>query len=181
MDHARTQYDDPLLSWRPQEPCKPVAETAQPACLAVAAADSSDPSDQTDPSDHLPADFAPIWDVLEHHRGQENAITAPRIADSASLYQDLAPANRGTKVRKILELSQDAWPWPVCGDSDGYYLAETPDELAHAYAALSSRAMCIFRRRRSLRRAAQRAGFTHLGHGRWQETKGGQALTNPVR
>ncbi len=165
MEHARIQYDDPLLSWRPQEPGKPVAEIAQPACTVIAAADPSDLSDQTDPTAHLPPDFAPIWTVLEQHRGQQNAITAPRIADSAGLYQDLAPANRGTKVRKVLELSQDWWPWPICGDSEGYYLADTAEELAHAYATLSSRAVAIFRRRRSFRRAAQRVGFTHLGHG----------------
>jgi hypothetical protein len=86
---------------------------------------------------------------------------------AAGLWPDLSPANRGTRVRKLLETFQDYWPFPICGDSDGYYVASTHDDLNHYCANLRSRALAILRRYRSTRLAGLRAGFTHHGHGRW--------------
>ena len=110
-----------------------------------------------------------IWAVLAHHRGQAAAITAPAIAEAAGLWPDVTPVNRGTRVRKVLELAQDVWPWPVCGDGDGYYLAVTADEMTHYCAQVRSRALCNLRRFASFRKAGKRVGFPYLGHGRWAD------------
>jgi hypothetical protein len=158
MDHTSPHYDDPLFAWAPQAPCMASAPAAQQACTDASAGGVD-----------VPAEFAPIWAVLARHRGQAAAITAPAIAAAAGLWPDVATVNRGTRVRKVLELAQDVWPEPLCGDSDGYYLAATAEEIAHAYANLTSRGKCIFRRRRSLRRAARAAGWQDLGHGRWAD------------
>jgi hypothetical protein len=166
MDHARAQYDDPLFAWQP--PCKPAAPAVPIVC--------SEPAGSRPPAPDLPAEFALIWAVLEHHRGAEHAITAPNIADSAGLWPDMAPANRGTRVRKILEITQDCWPWPICGDTSGYYLAATAEELNHYMANLRSRAICTLRRYGTVRKLAKRAGFYHLGRGRFADPATGEGV-----
>jgi hypothetical protein len=143
-----------LFAWAAQHTCTSQEPTLQPPCTPPAQAD-------------LPPEARPIFAVLAAHRGAACAITAPRIAAAAGLWPDLGDANRGTKVRKILELTQDAWPFPVCGDSDGYYVAATPEELTHYCANLRSRALCILRRFASVRTSGRRAGHTYHGHGRW--------------
>jgi hypothetical protein len=148
---------DDLFAWAEQRSCRPPAPPVQPICMASA------PQAPTD----LPDGYREIVAVLRHHRGAESAITAPQIAQTAGLWPDLSPVNRGTKVRKVLELTQDFWPFPICGDSDGYYVAATADELTHYCANLRSRALCILRRFASSRRAGRRAGFTYHGRGRW--------------
>lgn len=142
---------DDLFTWAEQQRALPV----QPAC--------------TPPADPLqtPPEWPQIWAILEGHRGQAAAITAPQIAAAAGLWPHLSETNRGTKVRKILELAQDSWPAPICGDADGYYVAADPAELDHYCANLRSRALCIHRRFASFRRAGRRAGFQYHGHGRW--------------
>ena len=188
MDQSRTISDLPLFAAAAQRPCTPAATPVQPSCAAPAsgAARASRAAPETVPLGHsqgvrgaenaplaatlpLPPEFVAIWDVLERHRGQATAITAPAIAATAGLWPDATPANRGTRVRKVLELSQDQWPWPVCGDADGYYLAATAEELCHCCASLQSRALCIHRRFASVRNVARRCGFTYLGHGRWAD------------
>jgi len=144
-----------LLSWRPppQPACKPIAPDPQPACNLP-----------------LPADLLAIFRVLDSHQGAASAITAPEIAAAAALYTDSSPANRGTRIRKLLEQYQDAWPWPICGDANGYYRAATAAELSHYCANLRSRAMCDLRRFATVRRHGRRAGFTYLGKGRWADS-----------
>lgn len=147
-----------LLSWRPPQPvCNPIAPPLQPVCKPAA------------PVPCIPAEWPAIWTVLHQHQGSDQAITAPRIAQSAGLWIDTSPANAGTRVRKIIELTQDFWPWPICGDQDGYYLALNAAELSHYATNLRSRAIGIHRRAASLRRAARRAGFVYLGRGRYAD------------
>jgi len=149
-----------LFTWAEQHPCQaPAAPVQQPRISPSVPSVSSVPA--------LPSEFSAIWAVLELHRGADFAITAPEIALTAGLWPEMSPANCGTKVRKILEITQDYWPWPVCGDRDGFYLAATAEEMAHYSANLRSRAMGILRRFASHRRAGRRAGFEYLGHGRW--------------
>lgn len=156
---------DDLFQWVEQHPCTASAAPPQPVCIAPA-----DPL-QTPPD--LPAEFAAIWKILEQHRGAASAITAPQIAAAAGLWPDMSPANAGTKVRKILEQTQDWWPWPVCGDSEGFYLAVTAEEMAHYSANLRGRFGSIIKRFVSHRRAGVRVGFTYLGKGRWSGTPKG--------
>lgn len=163
IDVAQPGRDEPLLALMLQEPCTPVARATQPPAPAGYSARPLSAGADLD----VPPEFVPIWSVLELHRGQATAITAPAIADAAGLWPDMAPANRGTRVRKVLELAQDVWPLPICGDADGYYVAVTPDELTHYCANLRSRALCCHRRFASVRNAGRRAGFRYLGHGRW--------------
>jgi len=129
------------------------------------------PAAPPQPTIALPNEFAKIWQVLKTHRGASAAITAPAIAAAAGLWTDIPKDQAGTQVRKILELTQDAWPWPIVGDSRGYYLAATADELSHYDANLTSRLAGLFRRRRSHRRTASRCGFEHLGHGNFAQTR----------
>lgn len=143
-----------LLSWRPpQAPRTPAAAPVQPAC-----------------SIPLPDDLLAIFRILETHQGAEAAITAPMIAWDAGLFMDASPANRGTRVRKLLEQYQDAWPWPICGDANGYYRAATAAELSHYCANLRSRVLCNLRRFATVRRHGRRAGFVYLGKGRWSDS-----------
>lgn len=135
---------------------------AHPPCNGHAA-----PRSPPAPPDGYSPEILAIFAVLERRRGAAAAITAPAIAGAAGLWPDLSPANRGTRVRKLLEQYQDFWPFPICGEADGYYLAQAPEELTHAYATLTSRGRCIFRRRRSLRLAALRAGFSESAKGRF--------------
>lgn len=171
MDVARQVHDDPLFFWRSQVSCSPAAAQVKIICTVPAGVAFEDPEDRSDLDIVVPREFTAIWSVLERHRGQEAAITAPAIADAAGLWGDVAPANRGTRVRKVLELAQEIWPWPLCGDGDGFYLAATAEEISHAFAALTSRARKIFIRRRSLDRAARRVGFQTAGKGRYIERK----------
>jgi len=117
----------------------------------------------------VPPEFYRIWAVLESHFGQAAAITAPAIAEAAGLWPDVSPVNRGTRVRKVLELAQDVWPWPVCGDNDGFYLAASADDLNHYIANLNSRLLCLVKRLSSVGSAARRVGFVDLGHGRFAD------------
>jgi len=150
------QYDDPLFAAATQPACIPVAEAVRQACSAI------------DPA--LPADLVAIVRVLTDHVGEAAAIPAPEIADRAGLYQTLGRANRGTKVRHLLSITLDHLPWPLCGDSAGYYFAGTAAELTHYFANLRSREIEHFRRERTTRHAAMRTGrFVHLGHGRWAD------------
>lgn len=148
---------DDLFTWaeRSQPACGTIADAVQAACAGLPAC--------------LPDDFRLVIQVLASHVGADLAITAPEIAAAAGLWPDMAPANRGTKVRKLLELHQDDWPWPICGDSRGYYFASTADDLTHYCASLRSRAICDLRRFATTRRHARRAGFIYLGHGRWSD------------
>lgn len=149
-------------------PCQSIADLPLFAQARTAAAPPPQPA-CTPPAAALPPppEFAAIWSILERHHGAAAAITAPAIAAAAGLWPHLSTADRGTRVREVLSQHQDVWPWPVCGDSTGYYLAATPDELTHACATLRSRGVACLRRFASLRRAARRVGFDYLGHGRW--------------
>jgi len=126
-----------------------------------------------------PPEFLAIIAVLESRRGPEAAITAPAIAAAAGLWTTLSPVNAGTKVRKVLEMCQDLWPFPICGDADGYYRAEKAADLTHYCANLRSRALCNFRRFATVRRTGRRDGFVYLGRGRWtdpEQPKGWPAI-----
>jgi hypothetical protein len=153
------QYDDPLVSWAAANPQR---------CREPGASPLQCPPPPT-PSQPLPAEWRAIWSVLALHRGPAAAITAPAIAATANLWPHLSATNRGTKVRHLLELTQDHWPWPICGDPDGYYLAASAHDLSHYCANLRSRALCILRRFASVRRAARRAGYVYHGHSRWSD------------
>jgi len=150
---------DDLFNWAETHPCQEAAAPVQAACTA-----SAEPL----PDPDMPVEFWKVWDVLERHYGAEHAITAPEIAAAAGLWLESRPANAGTRVRKLLEVGQEFWPWPVCGDADGFYLAARPEELSHAYANYTSRAKCIFKRIRSMRICALKTGrFVYHGKGRW--------------
>ena len=195
MDHLRPTYDDPLFAAAAQRPRTPPAAVPQGAGTAVAAATLQRPENlpvgqsqgfkgaenvpPCSPAFPLPPEFAAIWNVLEQHVGAEDAITAPAIAAAACLWPDMTPVNAGTKVRKILELTQDAWPFPICGDANGYYLAANAEELSHYCANLRSRAFCCHRRFASVRNAGRRAGFEYLGHGRWADSSPSAASGAP--
>jgi hypothetical protein len=143
----------PLFSWgQQQQTGRPVAPAVQPPCSAVAA--------------DLPQ-WGRIVQVLAGHRGREQAITAPAIAVAAGLWPGLSDANRGTRVREVIAQCQDHWPWPICGDAEGYYLAATAAELTAYCANLRSRAVQILRRFGSVRRSGRRAGYCYHGHGRF--------------
>lgn len=144
---------DDLFAWAEKQGCNPVASDLQP--------------DVGEPPDGFTSDARAVFAVLTSRRGSAAAITAPDIADAAGLWPDLSDINRGTKVRKILEQTQDYWPFPICGDSSGYYVAATPDEMSHYSANLRSRALCCLRRHASHRRAGIRAGFQYHGKGIW--------------
>ena len=124
-----------------------------------------------DTAAEMPAEAERIFAVIARHLGAESAITAPDIAEVAGLWTEMKPANRGTKIRKILEQHQEAWPFPICGDSEGYYVAITAEELSHYCANLRSRALCCLTRFASFRKAGKRAGFNYLGKGRWDERR----------
>ncbi len=149
-----TQGD--LFEWSEQHP-----DTAATECSQRSAADTIVPAIDLSPETEL------VFAVIAKHLGADSAITAPEIAESAGLWPEMKPANRGTKVRKLLEQSQASWPFPICGDSEGYYVAITADELSHYCANLRSRALCCLTRFASIRNAGRRAGFEYAGKGRW--------------
>ena len=148
---------DDLFAWFEQHPC------------IVPAASAHCPCEVPVPPDGFSDEILAIFTILRSHLGAASAITAPAIAKAAGLWLELSLPNRGTKVRRLLEQYQDYWPMPICGDSDGYYVPETPEELSHYCANLRSRAVCILRRFSSFRKAGRRAGFTYHGRGRWTE------------
>ena len=175
MDVARPIYEDPLFSWKPQPSGTASAEPLHPVCNTQA---------EPPPADEAPSsEFMAIIAVLENRLGKESAITAAAIAAAAGLWPNLAPNNAGTKVRGVLEMFQDRWPFPICGDSDGYYRAAKAEELTHYCANLRSRALCNFRRFATVRRTGRQNGFVYLGHGRWsdQQPKGGPSIAPLIK
>ena len=152
-------YNDPLFAWCPpadqaQTVRTPTAEAVRQACRDLA--------------QDLPSEFLAIVRVLESHVGESRAIAAPDIAQLAGLYDQLGRANRGTKVRHVLSVNLELLPWPLCGDSEGFYFAATAAELTHYAANLRSRWVEMFRRAVTTRRMAVRTGrFVHLGRGRF--------------
>jgi len=136
----------------------PPAQLVHPPCTPPAA-----------PMPALPPEGRRLFAVLESHKGAAAAITAPALAEAAGLWPDMTPANRGTRVREMLSLHQDDWPWPIVGDVDGYYRPATAAEITHCCANYRSRALLILRRLRTVRRKAMAAGFVHCGHDRFAD------------
>jgi hypothetical protein len=119
------------------------------------------------PAEVLPDDFRTVASVLRRRVGADMAITAEDIASAAGLFAGLSRESRRCKVRSVIRRHMLDFDFPVCGDSNGYYIAETPDELAHYHASMHSRIREIAIRMRSVIRQGKAAGFTYHGKGRW--------------
>lgn len=109
--------------------------------------------------------------VLADRRGRDAAITAPRIAAAAGLWPDLRDADRGTKVRELIATWYETMlvdGYVLVATSDGYFLSDDPEDIAHYDHSLQGRLRDIGWRLHRVRLAARRAGFVYHGHGDWE-------------
>ncbi|MBT4822838.1 MAG: hypothetical protein HN742_10845 [Lentisphaerae bacterium] len=121
------------------------------------------------PADALPDEFHAVVDILHHHIGSRNAITALEIATAAELWPTCTPGTRARKIRSLIELHDNDLPFFVCGDSNGLYVAADADDVNHYFRNLTSRIRGIAAKHRARKRRALCDGFIYHGHGQWSD------------
>jgi len=102
------------------------------------------------------AAFHRIRAALAGARGPDRAIEIGRLQVIADL-----PSRR--QVEQLLQIRLADFPWPLVAGPQGYFIPDAPEQINHYLASLRSRAMCIFARYRTVRLAAQRAGWRREG------------------
>lgn len=107
--------------------------------------------------------------AIEPCHGEGAAKTAWAVAQEIGLAGSLSRLNAERRVRHLVEVWFHEFPWPVCALATGYFRPVTAAEIAHYDAALSSRIVCLFRRRATYRRQCRAAGWEYLGRGRWAD------------
>lgn len=77
-------------------------------------------------------------------KGESSRITASEISRQIGI--------NGATVRQIVNTSRANFV-PIASDSNGYFLAETPDELDHTIAQINSRIHKMIQAREGLKKA----------------------------
>lgn len=77
-------------------------------------------------------------------KGESNRITASEISRLTSI--------NGATIRQIVNNSRANFV-PIASDSNGYFIAETPDELDHTIAQINSRIHKMIQAREGLKKA----------------------------
>jgi ABC-type uncharacterized transport system ATPase subunit len=92
-----------------------------------------------------------VKSLLLDHRGAGNPITSRKINEK--IQQDAIGSFPGTRalIREIMVEEQI----PVIGGSNGYYVAETEEEIQEYIDTLEKRIMGITERRYAIKRAAE--------------------------
>ena len=124
------------------------------------------------PAAALPNEFHAVARILQNHRGASSAITAEQIAKLSGLWKEASRESRRCKVRAVIREHMLDFDYPISGDSNGYYIANTADELQHYHASMHSRIRKIAIRMRSFIRQGKAAGFVYHGKGRWSKQEG---------
>ena len=119
------------------------------------------------PAEALPAEFHAICAVLSRHRGADAAIRAEDIAKEADLWPDSSKEVRRTRVRSVIRVHFIDFPFPVLANTNGFFVAETAEEIEHYHKSLRSRIREIGLRIVVLKKQARAAGFPYLGRARW--------------
>jgi len=97
-------------------------------------------------ADELPDEVLQIIGYLSQYgRHQEHPVSAKRMARALSI----GPAD-GRRVRHLISLYQDRFPWIVCGDpGGGYYITDDPEAMrqydARLYSLLQAAAVRILK------------------------------------
>lgn len=94
-----------------------------------------------------------IWEwMVAHHAGEVNASPRAAILARYNLFHLKKVADR--EFRGICASLVTRFGLAICTTSDGgYFVARTPEELAHAVRDLESRAVAILDRARALKAA----------------------------
>ena len=77
-------------------------------------------------------------------KGESNRITSAEISRLAHI--------SGAKIRDIVHQSRANFV-PIASDTDGYFMAETPEELDHTIAQINSRIHKMIQAREGLKKA----------------------------
>lgn len=77
-------------------------------------------------------------------KGESNRITSNEISRLTNI--------RGATIRKIVNDSRANFI-PIASDSEGYFMAETPEELDHTIAQINSRIHKMIQAREGLKKA----------------------------
>lgn len=77
-------------------------------------------------------------------KGESNRITSAEISQLTSM--------KGSTIRKIVNNSRANFV-PIASDENGYFIAETPDELDHTIAQINSRIHKMIQAREGLKKA----------------------------
>jgi len=83
----------------------------------------------------LSADEQRVWNALWWHKGHDQAITQYGLAGQCDL--------RPRAVREAIKSLVERHGYLICGSQDGYFIVETPEELAQAKAELYSRLVSL--------------------------------------
>jgi transcription initiation factor IIE alpha subunit len=82
--------------------------------------------------------------ILLIPKGESNRITSTEISQLTNI--------KGSTIRQIINASRANFI-PIASDSDGYFIAETPDELDHTIAQINSRIHKMIQAREGLKKA----------------------------
>jgi len=85
-----------------------------------------------------------VWEIVKAHRGRENAIIGPVIAQLTGLKYD--------EVRHIISHLVNERHCLIASCSRGYYIPITPEEIDHATKSLRHRGIMILMRAARLQR-----------------------------
>ena len=80
-------------------------------------------------------------------KGESHRITSGEITRITNL--------NGVSIRKAVNDARSKFV-PIASDSDGYFIAETPEELNHTIAQINSRIHMMIRAREGLKKAQKR-------------------------
>lgn len=77
-------------------------------------------------------------------KGEMNRITSVEIGAATNM--------KGSEIRKLVNESRSKFV-PIASDSNGYFIAEHPDELNHTIAQINSRIHKMIKAREGLKKA----------------------------
>jgi hypothetical protein len=77
-------------------------------------------------------------------KGENNRITSTEISQLTNI--------KGSTIRQIVNKSRANFV-PIASDADGYFMAETPEELDHTIAQINSRIHKMIQAREGLKKA----------------------------
>lgn len=82
--------------------------------------------------------------ILLIPKGENNRITSTEISQLTNI--------KGSTIRQIVNNSRANFV-PIASDGNGYFIAETPDELDHTIAQINSRIHKMIQAREGLKKA----------------------------
>lgn len=94
-----------------------------------------------------------IAEILSAHRGTRNKITSAAIARKIGIYEDDTHA----QTRALIKQAAEQFDLPLAGDSNGYFIITSEDELNAYVANLNSRIAGIEERKQMIIRNFRKA------------------------